>query len=380
VQKSTQIPSRSANGKIENITVPAGAVLKPEVTLLNANDPWNDTSHLGYSRLLNMDDLAILKVPAAISYRHGREDLEDLARSGAESKALLYLSCSGLTVRPGKKPQFTRIGDSHAAPASLCKEDCLPRLIDAAASGKPEDALHESWAMCLPEERREAEMFLGHDPESISRFWTGEQRRGGLGQRFEVAPDSDEFLAVQNIFRANPQDKNYNFGHDWEGKRILRIDRVQAPEQLQATDAYYMSVQNSLEKQGSNFENGVHTRWLFHGSAAIDSIIGDSLSGFKVTLSKTCMWGAGIYFARDAQYPDDHGFCGEPAADGSKSMLLCLAVTGVSTLGDEAMAIQPYRPRSQHRYNSFVDALSNPEIFVVSEPAAVFPAYVIKYA
>merc|ERR1711871_1887104 len=154
----------------------------------------------------------------------------------------------------------------------------------------------------------------------------------------------------------------------------MRIDRVQSSGQLDALDNNYLNLQKSLSKQGTRFVNGVHTRWLFHGSSAIDSIISDPMSGFKVTLSKTTMWGVGTYFARDAQYPDDHGFGGEPRADGSKDVLLCLVVTGMSVLGDESYAIKPYRHGTQHRYNSFVDSLSNPEIFVVNTSNAVLPA------
>merc|ERR1719253_406688 len=340
-------------------TVPAGAVLKPDVTMYGPN--MTDPSHNGFSHISTTDDLANVKVPASISFRHGREDLEDLARTGKPLKTLLYLSTSGISVRPGKQSSFTRIGDGHAAPETLCKDDTLPRLIDAAVSGKPEDALHESWVMRAPEERRAGETYLGYDPESFKRLWTGHESQGALGCRVTVDPNSDEFFAVQQTFRSNPEEKAYNFGHDWEGKRIVRIDRVQAPGQLEAIDTYFSTVHQSLETQGSCFVSGVHTRWLFHGSRAIDSIISDPLNGFKTTLSKTTMWGTGSYFARDAQYPDDHGFFGEPRADGSKDILMCLVMTGMSTLGDESFAILPYRYGTTHRYNSFVDSLANPE-------------------
>jgi hypothetical protein len=377
VKQSIQVPQIVPGGQVHMKVVPGGAVLKPDVTLYGANK--NDPSQLGFSRLANMDDLANLKMPASISFRHGREDLEDFARTGNPQKTLLYLSTSGITVRPGKQPAFTRYGDGHRAPESLCKDDTLPRLIDAAASGKPEDSLHESWAMRTPEERRAGETFLGPDPETFKRLWTGPERPGGLGCRFPVPSDSDEFFAVEQVFRSNPAEKAYEFGHDWQGKQIHRVDRVQAPGQFEALDTYYASVQKSLESQGSCFVNGIHTRWLFHGSRAIDAIISDPLNGFKPLLSKTTMWGSGCYFARDAQYPDDHCFFGEPRPDGTKDMLLCLVVTGMSVLGDEAYTIMPYR-HGRHRYNSFVDSLSNPEIFVVSNSAAVLPAYVITYS
>merc|ERR1719379_307701 len=114
-----------------------------------------------------------LPIPATIAFRHGREELEALKFTGSPHKSLLYLSCSGISVRPGKPPAFTRLGDGHAAPESLCKDDTLPRLIDAALSGKPEDAMHESWVLRIPEERKAGETFLGGDPESFRRLWTG---------------------------------------------------------------------------------------------------------------------------------------------------------------------------------------------------------------
>jgi len=374
VTEECQVPCTLADGRMSTTTIPKGAVLKHDVSVLNQYDH----EYSGFSRLVNMDDIMHLKTPAAISYRHGREDLEDLIRTGAAQKTFLYLSISGITVRPGKPPQCTRMGDAHAAPQSLCMNQCLPRLIDAAVSGRPEDALHETWQLLTPEERKAGENYLGHDPQGLKRFWTGGPAPGGTGVRVKVTPDSDEWFAVQQIFDSNPEEKAYEFGHDW-GKQIINIDRVQSAGQLEAADSHYLSVQKSLGAQGTQFMNGVHARWLFHGSSAIDSIVSDSLNGFKVTLSKTTMWGAGIYLARDAQYPDDHGFFGQPRADGSKDMLLCLATTGMSILGDEAYAIKPYRAGTTQRYNSCVDSLSNPEIFVVNDSSALYPAYVITY-
>merc|ERR550514_1755341 len=119
-----------------------------------------------------MEELMNLKVPAVISYRIGREQLEALAETGCPNGGvLLYLSTCGISVRPGRPPAVTRTGDSHAAPESLCKDDCLPRLIDAAASGRPEESLHASWLARMGPERRMAEAFLGYDPQGLRRFW-----------------------------------------------------------------------------------------------------------------------------------------------------------------------------------------------------------------
>lgn len=372
VQQAVQIPSRTAGVQ----SVPAGAIILPEAQLLGS-DPSRAE---GYDRVTNMEELMNLRTPAAIAFRSGREDLEALACTAPQGKCLLYLSTCGMSVRPGKPVSYTRLGDGHAAPESLCKEDCLPRLIDSAAWGQPEDAIHMSWAGLVPEARRESEAFLGYDPQNLRRFWVGEGDQTGSGCRVPVDPQSDEFYAVDQIFRANVVGKNYDFGIDWTAKGIVKVERVESVGQIQATDGYYERVKQDLEAQGTAFVGGVHTRWLFHGSPAIDSIISDPLEGFKITLAHTTMWGAGIYFARDAQYPDDHGFTGKPKEDGTKEMLLTLVVTGMSCLGDDTYSIMPYRFNARHRYNSFVDSLSNPEIMVVNSSSAALPAYVITYA
>ena len=61
-------------------------------------------------------------------------------------------------------------------------------------------------------------------------------------------------------------------------------------------------------------------------------------------------------------------------------VLLCLVVTGMSYLGDNTFDLLPYRHGTKHRYNSFVDSLSNPEIFVATASPAALPAYLIRYS
>merc|ERR1719161_2632960 len=164
-----------------------------------------------------------VRTPAQLSYRLGREELEDLAKTGWSGK----------------------------------KDDTLPRLIDAVASGKPEEALHVSWYSRIPAERRQAEAFLGYDPQGIKRFWEPEKNVGRLaGKRMPLQPGSEEFRAVQTIFAANPKDKTYNFGNEWSAShpQILKIDRIQNPGQEGGTDEYYERIKASIERQGIQFE------------------------------------------------------------------------------------------------------------------------------
>merc|ERR1719487_1435283 len=157
---------------------------------------------------------------------------------------MLYLSCSGISVRPGRAPAVTRNGDGHAAPESVCKQDCINRLIDAAASGRPEEALHQSWRERVPDTRRQAEAFLGYDPSALKRFWsqTDQANNEAVGKRVPLSASSQEFAAVQAIFEANPQDKTYNFNNAWPPTQIISIDRVESGGQASGANDYYERV------------------------------------------------------------------------------------------------------------------------------------------
>ncbi|CAE7215010.1 hypothetical protein AK812_SmicGene39005 [Symbiodinium microadriaticum] len=180
--------------------------------------------------------------------------------------------------------------------------------------------------------------------------------------------------------RAIPEDMNPAM---WQHINILKIERVENGMQEDGSaEPYYKALQRGVENQGVPFVPGLHTRWVFHGSSAVDSIVSNPISGFQPLMSGTrgnALWGSGTYFARDAKYVYDGGFC-SPGVDGSRQILLCLLMNGFVCLGDsEHKGVLPFR-QGRHRYNASVDSLSNPEIFVTQSPGAAYPAYVITFS
>merc|ERR1712187_1064146 len=90
------------------------------------------------------------------------------------------------------------------------------------------------------------------------------------------------------------------------------------------------------------------------------------------------VWGSGTYFARDPKYVCDGGFCLR-LPNGAMQCLVCLLMTGMPTLGDpNHKGVLPIRQKP-HRYNSAVDSLSSPEIFVIGHPGQAYPAYLITF-
>ena len=61
-------------------------------------------------------------------------------------------------------------------------------------------------------------------------------------------------------------------------------------------------------------------------------------------------------------------------------MLVADVVVGRWTKGAREMKICPVIPGEQYiRYDSLVDDIANPSIFVVQHPAQAYPAYLITY-
>jgi len=257
----------------------------------------------------------------------------------------------------------------------------------------PESAFIASWRRFLSAERRAAEDGLGYNPEQMrTRFWQSPGKRGeDHSLLFEVdrEKDREEFQLVEKIFLAEPTvEPHYRrrASLGWPNREVLKIERIENGAQLGATDSHHTNLRSMLDAQGITLQGGVHTRWLFHGTpseAAIASIITDSMSGFKVSMAGSTagtLWGPGTYLARDPQYCFDHGFYAK-AADGSCKLFLCLVETGMPCVGNPELSLDalPYR-QENHRYNSVVDSISNPEIFCLGFSASVYPAYVLTFA
>lgn len=316
-------------------------------------------------------------------YHHSRSYLEELMRTGSGNRCLLYYTANSGQLATG---QCTREGDMHNQASLLCF-DCLPRLIDAVLSKCPEMSLIRSWRERLSQVRVSAEEWLGCELDNVRRFWVSQGRRGRDKQKlYEVVRGSEEFGQISSAFFAAPKEKAAYCGEnhaDWEARRILRIERVENGYQEDGSaKPYFESMKKSIKDQGLDFEPGVHTRWAFHGTDAIDSIVNNPITGFQPLASGTqrsSLWGPGTYFARDAKYVGEGGFC-KLGPDGTYRMLMCLLATGMPCLGDpQHHGVLPVR-RGAHRYNCTVDLLSNPEIFIVQHSGAAYPAYVITFS
>jgi len=272
--------------------------------------------------------------------------------------------------------------------ATLLEFDLLPRLIDAALSHNesPELFMVDSWRDRLSESRLRAEGLLGYNIDCLRRRWVSRGRQGHETEKLFTVPfASEEYGLVSAVFHAQPKEPAIYGGLDpavWAVMPIRKIERVENGMQAEGSvKPYYESLKRSMEEQELGFRPGIHTRWVFHGTDAVDSIVSNPVAGFQPLASGTkgaSLWGAGTYFARDAKYVADGNFS-KPQADGTRRILMCLATTGMACLGSPLhRGVLPLR-QEPYRYDSSVDSLSSPEIFILQHAGAAYPAYVITF-
>jgi len=361
------------------------------------NGLWTHGLWDGPSLLINAHP-SVLRLPEGVPvvlcqgsndevYPTARARLEELMATGSPNMCLLYY-----TANSGQLPSghFSRMGDQHNM-QSILSHDCLPRLIDAAMSlAGPELHLVRSWRQRLTEDRLAAERWLGYVPDLLRKRWASPSHRGCDEEKlFEVPRACEEFRQVSSVFRAQPREPPAYLlspPATWERVQIVRIERIENGALHEGcTNPYLQSLRRSIEEQDMVFEPGVHTSWAFHGAdaQAIDSIVNSPVAGFQPLASGTrgaSLWGSGTYFARDAKYVADGGFCGQRAPDGTRKMLMCLLMTGMPCLGDPLhKGVLPFRQKP-HRYHCSVDCLSSPEVYITQHSGAAHAAYLITFA
>jgi len=87
-----------------------------------------------------------------------------------------------------------------------------------------------------------------------------------------------------------------------------------------------------------------------------------------------------VYFARNASYSARSTYS-PPDANGYKHIYFARVLAGEFTVGNSSMIIPPSKnPQDQNvLFDSVVDNISNPQIFVVFFDAQTYPEYLITF-
>ena len=90
-------------------------------------------------------------------------------------------------------------------------------------------------------------------------------------------------------------------------------------------------------------------------------------------------FGKGVYFAVNASYSAQTKYSA-PDDDGNQHMFVCDVVVGKYTQGRHDMNVAPIlQPDSKDVFDSLVDNVNAPTIFVAMTDAQVYPEYLITF-
>uniref|UniRef100_A0A3P8PQE7 Poly [ADP-ribose] polymerase n=1 Tax=Astatotilapia calliptera TaxID=8154 RepID=A0A3P8PQE7_ASTCA len=159
-------------------------------------------------------------------------------------------------------------------------------------------------------------------------------------------------------------------------KTVMKIERLQNVHLRRAYEA-----QKKLISDKNAQEGGAGEKLLYHGTTQdnCDSIM---KTGFNRRFAgqNATSYGRGTYFAVNANY-SAHPTYSKPAADGSQLMFVARVLTGVCTHGRHDMKVPPPRNHQQphDRYDSVVDRIDNPSMYVVFHDNQAYPDYLITF-
>ncbi|XP_053295537.1 poly(ADP-ribose) polymerase family member 14-related sequence 1 [Pleuronectes platessa] len=176
-----------------------------------------------------------------------------------------------------------------------------------------------------------------------------------------IQAGTPEYTEVLNLFQASCK------------QTVIKIERIQNP-------MFWKSIQ--IKKRDIEQRNGHpnNERRLFHGTTetTVDII---NQNGFnRVYAGKNAAaYGNGTYFAVNANYSAQDTYS-KPNPKGEKCMYLCQVLTGDYALGQQNMIEPPVKiNKAPQRYDSVVDRMANPSMFIIFHDVQAYPEYLITF-
>ncbi|MEE6477949.1 hypothetical protein FKM82_011681 [Ascaphus truei] len=156
------------------------------------------------------------------------------------------------------------------------------------------------------------------------------------------------------------------------GHVVKKMQRVQNPSLWQV----FQWQKEQMKK--TNRGGDVDERHLFHGTDRTHfTAICHQNFDWRICGTHGTLYGKGSYFARDASYSHNYA---APSKDNIRTMFVARVLVGDQAVGNPSLLRPPPKHGSStHAYDSCVDTLFQPSIFVVFEKHQIYPEYVLEY-
>ncbi|XP_058930873.1 protein mono-ADP-ribosyltransferase PARP12 isoform X2 [Kogia breviceps] len=179
-------------------------------------------------------------------------------------------------------------------------------------------------------------------------------------KRIALPSSSEEFQKVWNLFT-----------HTMPLYYIQKIERVQ---NVALWEVYQWQKEQMQKRNGGKT---VDERQLFHGTSTgfVDAICQQNFD-WRVSGLHGTSYGRGSYFARDAAYSHHYS----KTDTKSRTMFLARVLVGEFIRGNANFVRPPVKEgQGNILYDSCVNHVSDPSIFVVFEKHQAYPEYIIQY-
>ncbi|XP_048196283.1 protein mono-ADP-ribosyltransferase PARP12 [Perognathus longimembris pacificus] len=198
-------------------------------------------------------------------------------------------------------------------------------------------------------------------PKSIPDYWDPTALPDPGYKRITLNSSSEEYRKVWNLFI-----------------RTLPFYFVQKIERIQNLALWEVYQWQKGQMQKRNEGKEVDERQLFHGTSAnfVDAICQQNFDWRVCGLHGTS-YGKGSYFARDSAYSHHYS----KSDTNTYTMFLARVLVGNYVRGNAAFVRPPAKEgQSNAFYDSCVNSMSDPSIFVVFEKHQIYPEYLIEYS
>ncbi|KAH8058949.1 platelet-activating factor acetyltransferase [Aureococcus anophagefferens] len=212
----------------------------------------------------------------------------------------------------------------------------------------------------------------GADALAPPRYW--DQVKDPLvAEYFKLDPKSDEYRRAAGAFLLED-----------DLRKKCTIQSIERVQNISLWQSYCVRKSATVSREGSeNLAEATRKYvrcWLFHGAPG-DVVAKILQQGFNRSFcgKNATFFGKGVYFARDASYSAYPLYC-RPDDNGVQSIFLCRVVIGQYCQGRKDALTPDIRDDSRNLlFDSTVNHVANPEIFVTYHDAQAYPEYLIKF-
>nr|XP_029506216.1 protein mono-ADP-ribosyltransferase PARP12-like [Oncorhynchus nerka] len=281
----------------------------------------------------------------------------------------------------GKWVQYASIKEMHRL-SSITSEDLEKRFQEDQSAVVKFTAGQQSYELSFRDMTQKNKAYgtvrmVRRRPVFVS---TVDAQAGRNGPRnFRAVPGSWDKSAIPDIGYKTvtllSSDRDYQkvqglFNNTMRGFQITSIERVQNRDLWEV-----FQWKRDLMKKNNGGQNSKELH-LFHGTDPkhVEAICRDNFD-WRLCGTNGTVYGEGSYFARDAKY--SHSYTSH---SGVRSMFACQVLVGDYTRGNSGLRRPPPKGEgSSTLYDSCVDNVLNPSIYVVFERHQVYPEFLIKY-